>query len=168
MLCWPALASSDEVFQQLLDRQVEGALVDVHGLKHHINALTQHNIQVCGIHCCCSVTILQFFDRHNFQCNHCFLHFSTGRQYSQQSCDIWSNPPYQFHPLSAMLQRIRSNWRAMAFSHSGRKYGNHSGQYKISLRQNYRDSMRGFQGNGRQRENFVLHCFFFQFLTAVE
>jgi len=37
------------VFQQLLDRQVEGALVDVHGLKHHINALTQHNIQVGNI-----------------------------------------------------------------------------------------------------------------------
>ena len=47
MLCSPAaLASSKEVFQYVLDRRVEGALVDVHGLKHHINALTQHNIQV--------------------------------------------------------------------------------------------------------------------------
>ncbi|KAL9956196.1 hypothetical protein ACROYT_G037640 [Oculina patagonica] len=44
-----ALVSSEEVFQYVLDRRVEGALVDVHGLKHHINALTQHNIQVGNI-----------------------------------------------------------------------------------------------------------------------
>lgn len=37
------------MFQHLLDGTVEGALVDVHGLKHHINALTQHNIQVGNI-----------------------------------------------------------------------------------------------------------------------
>ena len=46
MYFYSALASSDEVFQFAIDRRVEGALVDVHGLKHHINALTQHNIQV--------------------------------------------------------------------------------------------------------------------------
>ena len=45
------------MFQRLLDRQVEGALIDVHGLKHHINALTQHNIQVCRIHFYCSISI---------------------------------------------------------------------------------------------------------------
>ncbi|RMX38411.1 hypothetical protein pdam_00011830 [Pocillopora damicornis] len=44
-----ALSNSDQVFQYVLDRRVEGALVDVHGLKHHINALTQHNIQVGNI-----------------------------------------------------------------------------------------------------------------------
>ena len=41
-----ALASSEKVFQFVIDRRVEGALVDVHGLKHHITALTRHNIQV--------------------------------------------------------------------------------------------------------------------------
>lgn len=41
-----ALSSSEEVFQFVIDGQVDGALVDVHGLKHHINSLTQHNIQV--------------------------------------------------------------------------------------------------------------------------
>ena len=46
VLFYLALANSDEVFQYVLDRKVEGALVDVHGLKHHINDLTQHNIQV--------------------------------------------------------------------------------------------------------------------------
>ena len=44
------------MFQHLLDSQVEGALVDVHGLKHHINALTQHNIQVCCIRFYCSIS----------------------------------------------------------------------------------------------------------------
>ena len=48
------------MFQHLLDRQVEGALVDVHGLKHHVNALTQHNIQVCAIQSCCSISNVQF------------------------------------------------------------------------------------------------------------
>lgn len=42
----PALANSEEVFTYVLDHKVEGALVDVHGLKHHIVSLTQHNIQV--------------------------------------------------------------------------------------------------------------------------
>lgn len=41
-----ALANSEEVFTYVLDHKVEGALVDVHGLKHHIVSLTQHNIQV--------------------------------------------------------------------------------------------------------------------------
>lgn len=84
--------------------------------------------------------LYQLFDCHNFQGKHCFLHFSTGREYSQQSRDVWSNSPSQFHSLPAMLQRIRTNRRAMDFSHPGRKYGNHSGQYKMSLRQN----MSGF------------------------
>ena len=44
------------MFQHLLDGTVEGALVDVHGLKHHINALTQHNIQVCRIYFYCSIS----------------------------------------------------------------------------------------------------------------
>lgn len=41
-----ALANSEEVFTYVLDHKVEGALVDVHRLKHHIVSLTQHNIQV--------------------------------------------------------------------------------------------------------------------------
>lgn len=41
-----ALSSSEDVFQFVIDRQVDGALVDVHGLKHHIKSLSQHNIQV--------------------------------------------------------------------------------------------------------------------------
>ena len=43
---YSALSSSEDVFQFVIDRQVDGALVDVHGLKHHIKSLSQHNIQV--------------------------------------------------------------------------------------------------------------------------
>ncbi|XP_068761976.1 uncharacterized protein [Montipora capricornis] len=44
-----ALANSEEVFRLVIDRHVDGALVDVHGLKYHINSLTQHNLQVGSI-----------------------------------------------------------------------------------------------------------------------
>ena len=43
---YSALSSSEDVFQFVIDRRVDGALVDVHGLKHHIKSLSQHNIQV--------------------------------------------------------------------------------------------------------------------------
>lgn len=41
-----ALANSEEVFTYVLDHKVEGALVDMHGLKHQLVSLTQHNMQV--------------------------------------------------------------------------------------------------------------------------
>ncbi|XP_067043929.1 uncharacterized protein [Acropora muricata] len=43
------LPNTAKVFQTVIDGHVEGALVDVHGLKHHFNSLIKHNIQVGSI-----------------------------------------------------------------------------------------------------------------------
>lgn len=56
-------------------------------------------------------------------------HCPTGWKHSNESRFIWSDPCTQLDRFFEMLQWIRSNGRAMALLHSGRKYRNHTGRF---------------------------------------